>query len=378
MRFQLFRLSFLFITFFTTVFGQKTMDVSLKITYKGNPLCNWEITLKHGDVALGKAITDNKGMAKFPGVTILSKSVDAYGYKKSANGEKKWDVKGYIQLNDEGHADFDFDPLVKEMGMPGMIENAWGLTINDCGNAAPTAPVTSPSKTETTTTETEDSKNSAGTTLPTMASPAENNLALKQNLETKLQIIDNKLIKKEKEKTKYQEGSEEYSDAMYDIEDLKLEKQLTQLQLERTEKSISQNNLPLKKEDRDFYNQKEKELKESQKQLKERKKSGLLYGQTATEISNPVDATVDNDKNSTNSSSITVNTLEELNEMSSTQLKKQKVELNTQATSRKMKLKTGGGKMSAEEKTHLEQELKSIDLQLERINQVLESRKENE
>jgi hypothetical protein len=361
----------LLISFNTLLYSQKTMDVSLKIMYKGNPLCNWEVTLKHGDVALGKAITDDKGMAKFNGVTLLSKSVDAYGYKKTANGEKKWDVKGYIELNDAGHADFDFDPLVKEMGMPAMIENAWGLTIKDCGQVAATT-----SKAEEPKTVEKKEEDKTSITSTGIPSPAESNQALKANLESKLQTIDAKLEKKEKEKNKYTEGSKDHSDVLYEVEDLKLEKQLTQLQLEKTEKSIAQNNMPLKKDEREYYNQKEKEVKDAQKKLKENKKSGVLFGQEPT-----VEANNNEDKTGSTSekdSKIKLNTMEELNEMTATQLKKLKVELNTQLTSKKMKLKTGGNKISADEKSKIDGEIQSIEAQIDLINQVLSTRKENE
>jgi hypothetical protein len=375
------RLSCLFIallSFNALVFSQKKMDVSLKISYKGNALCNWEVTLKHGDVALGKAITDDNGFAKFPNVTVLSKNVDAYGHKKSANGEKKWDVKGYIELNDAGHADFDFEPLVKEMGMPAMIENAWGLTIKDCGQSSANS---SKKEEATSTTSTAEKEVRPTETSTTSESPslADNNKVMKENLEVKIQLLTNKLDKKEKEKAKYSEGSKEYSDVMYDIEDLKLEKQLTQLQLEKTEKSIARNNLPLKKEERDFYNEKEKEIKGAQKIMKENKKAGLLFGQKSTvaPAKNNEKSSKSNKGNKENKESkLKLNSIEEINDMSTAQLKKLKVELNSQLTSRKMKQKTNSKKFTDEEKNQIDLEIKSIDAQLELINQVLSTRKD--
>jgi hypothetical protein len=120
--------------------AQEKKEIAIRFTYNGSPLCNWEVTLKHGDVQLAKTTSDNNGYARFPEATILSKSVDAYGYKAHQNGDKKWDVKGYITLDDNYQAAFDFKDVMKEMegsGMPkSMLEASWGLTMNDCGGVA--------------------------------------------------------------------------------------------------------------------------------------------------------------------------------------------------------------------------------------------------
>lgn len=118
-------------------------DVKLKITYKNSPLCNWEVTLKHGDVQLAKATSDKNGIVTFPGANPLNKSVDAFGYKAHQGGDKKWDVKGHIKLDDDNFYHLDFEPLLKDAvsgsGMPAsMFESAWGLNLNDCGQVVST------------------------------------------------------------------------------------------------------------------------------------------------------------------------------------------------------------------------------------------------
>ncbi|NBR15936.1 MAG: hypothetical protein EBU01_15370, partial [Crocinitomicaceae bacterium] len=143
-----------------TFSAQKTLDVKLILKYKNSPLCNWDVTIKHGDVAIAKSKSNEKGEVVFKNATILSLSIDAYGYKAFNGGDKKWDVKGYIQLNDQGFAEFDFEPLVKDAGMPvSMLESAWGLTINDCGGVVANTPKSEEkSSTSSSTTKTEEAK----------------------------------------------------------------------------------------------------------------------------------------------------------------------------------------------------------------------------
>ena len=136
-------------------FAQKTLDVKLILKYKNNPLCNWEVTIKHGDATIAKSKSNENGEVVFRNATIYSLNIDAYGYKAFQGGDKKWDVKGYIQLNEQGFASFDFEPLVKEVGMPvSMLENAWGLTLNDCGNVG-IAPKSEEKSTSTQSSQTE-------------------------------------------------------------------------------------------------------------------------------------------------------------------------------------------------------------------------------
>lgn len=126
-------------------------DVNIRFVYQNAPLCNWEVTIKNGNASIGKGTTDRDGWLRLSGVSLMSKDINADGIKKTANGEKKWNVKGYIKLNDQNTAEFDFEPVVKEAaqdsGMPiSMFEGSWGLTLNDCGG--------SPQASTTTTTTT--------------------------------------------------------------------------------------------------------------------------------------------------------------------------------------------------------------------------------
>ncbi len=119
--------------------AQEEAVVSLKITYNGKAVCGHDVTIKAGNVSLAKGITDEKGEVKFKPVMLPSHSVDVYGYKKTADGEKKWELKGYVTLNDAFHADITMETYINQMakdsGMPAsMLIGAWGLNVNCDGS----------------------------------------------------------------------------------------------------------------------------------------------------------------------------------------------------------------------------------------------------
>jgi hypothetical protein len=159
---------------FTVLFGAlmaisvTAQDVTLKITYKGAPLCDWEVSLKHGDGVIAKTTSDKNGVATFSNPRIISKSVDAAGYKAHSSGEKKWDVKGYITLNDDNYYHLEFEKMVNDMvkdsGMPkSMIEASWGLTLGGCGGSSTnTASQSDKSKNEDTSFSEDDDDDEGG------------------------------------------------------------------------------------------------------------------------------------------------------------------------------------------------------------------------
>lgn len=129
--------------FLTGVFGslnaQEEAAVSLKITYNGKAVCGHEVTIKAGDVSLAKGVTNDNGEVKFKSALLPSHDVDVYGYKKTANGEKKWELKGYVKLNEAYHADITMETYINQMakdsGMPeSMLIGAWGLNVNCDGS----------------------------------------------------------------------------------------------------------------------------------------------------------------------------------------------------------------------------------------------------
>lgn len=121
----------------STMLSNAQADVTLNFTISGQPVCGYQITIKHGDVAIGTATTDPRGNVSYEGVTLLSKSIDIYGIRKTSNGEKKFDAKGYVTLDENNHAEIHFEDFIKEAaedsGMPeSLFIDTWGLTEPGC------------------------------------------------------------------------------------------------------------------------------------------------------------------------------------------------------------------------------------------------------
>jgi len=203
-----------------TIVSGIAQDVKLKITYKNSPLCNWEVTLKHGDVPLAKATSDKNGIATFPGAKPLNKSVDAYGFKAHQGGDKKWDVKGYIKLDDDNFYHLDFEPLLKDAvsgsGMPAsMFESSWGLNLNDCGQVvsnndkSPTNPVEQP-------------KEQVTETINPAIQAAQQRKAGFQN---EVNALDRNIPKKEKELNDAKAAGQETSIIEADLKEMKAKRE---------------------------------------------------------------------------------------------------------------------------------------------------------
>jgi hypothetical protein len=379
-------------------------DVTLKLTYKGNPLCYWDVTLKHGDVAIGQGKTDDKGFVDFGSVNLLDNRVDASGYKKTNNGEKTWDVKGYITLNDQGHADFDFEPLVQESGMASMMEVAWGLTLNDCiaGNSTSGQNTTGTSNSGNTTTDSNngdaegDSDIAPANTEMSMAESLQNQKAMYQK---QIQDADKKIAKKTEERNSLNAESPEYKELSYEIRELEIDKSLSQVKLEKTEKMIANGNAPLNKTDREYYKQKEDELKTQKDNLKAEKSNASVK----SENNESDKKTVDEDNKSGNENSQEVKedneekkseegdggeeeefekfdiyTAEELALMSTFNLQKLKVEYTTKSGKRKTAIKAKGTLMKEEKKMQLENEISELEKMIVLVEAELAKRKETE
>lgn len=123
------------------IFGAITFhaqqDVTLTITYHGNPVCNYDVKLKHGDAVIGGGITDQTGTVVFEQALLLARNVDLYAEKKKGGTNQHFDVKGYILLNEDYTYELKMEDLLREItsgsGMPeSMFADSWGLTSIDC------------------------------------------------------------------------------------------------------------------------------------------------------------------------------------------------------------------------------------------------------
>lgn len=384
--------------------AQKTMDVKLILKYRNNPLCNWDVTIKHGDATIAKSKSNEKGEVTFNNATIYSLSIDAYGYKAFQGGDKKWDVKGYIQLNEQGFASFDFEPLVKETGMPAsMLEAAWGLTINDCsqGGSAPKSEEKSVTNAPTKTTEdkpveaVKEEKYSMEEMQQDMKAGMDNMKLMQEN---KIANLNSKIEKKTKQRNDLDPQSKEYSELSYEIRDLELEREISKIKLEKVNLQISKGYKPLNKSEKEPLESKEDAFSEEQKSLKKKEKEGYFYGTSELietsksksteepkneEKSQKEESTTESnneDENSEENSEISSETTfyseSELSEMSILSLKKYKLECNALIARWKLNLKTKSSILTPAEIEKLKAEIILLEGEITLIENELQKREE--
>jgi hypothetical protein len=254
------------------VFAQ--VDVSMKFTYNGQGVCRYEITLKNGDVALAKGTTNDAGEVSFSGVSLLSKEVNVYGYRKSDKGEFKFDINGYITLNDSHYAEVKMDELLKEMssgsGLPAsMLAGGWGLTNLDCAAAS------SSSKENPTPPDSEADEADNGN-IPT----AGESLAIQeQGLRNEISGLDRKISKSEGELNQLKAAGADVRDIeimQLDIEEMKLKRERKKVMLERNlamqQGALSEPERKAFSDREDSYSAREKDFRESRKELEKEKK----------------------------------------------------------------------------------------------------------
>ena len=383
---------------FNSLFAQKTLDVKLILKYRNNPLCNWDVTIKHGDVMIAKSKSNEKGEVEFKSAKLLSLSIDAYGYKSFQGGDKKWDVKGYIKLDDQGFAVFDFESIVKEVGMPvSMLEAAWGLTINDCGQIAGSTKneeksATAVGKTEESKPkEEEEEKYSIQDMQQDMKQGIDNSKAMYEN---KISNLTSKIDKKTKQRMALDPKSKEYSDISYEIRDLEVEREITKIKLEKVNIQIAKGYKPFIKSEKEPFEAREEVFDVEQKALKKQQKEGYFYG-TSDLIENtsskqkeelkPAKEKPEREKIEKNSElkqdEITDEVVErkfytssELAEMSVFNLKKYKMECNALKVKTELNLKTKSSLYTPKEIEQYKANLVDIENQIVLIENELKKR----
>ncbi|MEM0998606.1 MAG: hypothetical protein AAGN35_16225 [Bacteroidota bacterium] len=139
MQTRIFILSLLLLTLGGTL---SAVTVKLKVTYKGAGVANCDVTIKHGDAALGSGRTDSEGKVSIS-ASLLSPRIDVYGKKVCGGVTKTWDVKGWVTLDDDNSAHLKMEEVVESMsgsGMPeSMLVSAWGLSASGCNDGGKSA-----------------------------------------------------------------------------------------------------------------------------------------------------------------------------------------------------------------------------------------------
>lgn len=404
------------------------MDVKMTFTYKGAPLCYWDVTIKNGDVPLAKGKTDDKGYVEFSSVKLISLSINASGIKTTPNGEKKWDVNGYIALKENGECNFDFEPMLKETGMPvSMMEVAWGLTLNDCLKSSSSSSSASNSGSQNTASQTvakeeteeekeareeAEEKKEAADLAATQAQGMQNSKAMYEN---KVANLSSKIDKKKKELATVAAGSKEESELNYEIRLLEIDRDLNQVKLEKTNAMIAKGNMPLSKAEKTGFNTREDALKAEEDQLKADQKAGKMFGgmavqeqQTVTPIEKKVEEPViknqeikstekevketekkeseakeqkedkkesSKEEEKEEEEEFSIMTADEMKAMSLVGLHKLNIRYNTMLTNRKVSLNAKSAVMKPEKKAQIEKEVAELQIAIEVLEKEIASRK---
>lgn len=230
---------------FTAILGLAQNDIALKITYNGQSVCKYEITVKAGGGVLGKGVTDDNGEVKFGGVGVKVVDVDVHGYKKTANGEKKFDLQGYVKLDDNGFAHIKMETIVKDAagdsGFPeGMLAAAWGLTDLDCGGTKSSTndqPVKDDSGSNESQTEAEEKEDDGDLKLPSK----EESLALQeQGFKNEIAMLDRKIAKSETTVAELKAAGGDETDIRIeelDLQEMKYKRDRKKIALEKVQKT---------------------------------------------------------------------------------------------------------------------------------------------
>lgn len=381
-------------------FSQETHTVTLTLKYKNNPLCNYKVTIYNGDVPISTSTSNDKGVATFSNARLYSNSINASGVKTANGSEKKWDVKGYITLDNSWSATLNFEELIKEMGAPeSLMAAAWGLTIMDCSGSSTSSSssgsssqssgnqngggmikkeegTTSNAKTE----EPEEDEPSLAESMAEMKAQREQQQAdrkamleqEKAQLTSKVQNLESKIQKRKAERDSKESGSKEWSDLAYEVRDLELEKSIAETKLERTTDELAYGNQGLSKSERESYKNRLDKFETEQKETRRKQKDGVIFGQApATEEKSESKEEKKEEKTEENKSSnedeFKVYTAEEIANMSAFNLKKLKIDTNGGISRRNFTLKTKKALLKPEEKTKIEKEILDLENQVKLI-----------
>lgn len=269
---------------FLFIFGLfvTAQTVKLKITYKDYPVTDSDITIKLGDATLGKGRTDNEGNASILCGNLISKSIDVYGSKQTANSTKTWDVKGYVNLDNTNFYHLKMEVIAKEMAeMSGMSESMiasmWGLTASG-KNDAPNTNAGGASNTNSGgNTTAAGSDNNSEDEIPDLTQMREENLlAYRQNLENDIIRYERRIKRAEQDISDARAAGKPQTEIRrweIDRETDILVKEKKEIQLRETNAKIAKTELPFEERKRDEIRKEEikaeiSRLREEDKRIK--------------------------------------------------------------------------------------------------------------
>ena len=314
-----------------TVWGK---DPKITLLFKGKPLCYWTVTLRLGNDVYGEAVTNDRGVVEFRGVSMPSKDFDLSGIKTTANGEKKWKVTGMFRFHDDSYtATIKFEEVIAQLvsfmgGSESNYVSSWGLdgecTEPSNSNSASNENSNSNSNSSSHSDSNGGSKSIDNSSSNNKSNSSSNNSTFKKDegksvsemneenmrknqenmermrierekrdaehkaalpqkkagLEEKIERLNQKIERTKNELTSLTPGTTEQNNKSYDLRELEIERELTELELDKTIDEIAAGGY-LKKSDRQRYSEKTEALEDEQKQLLKNKKNGKPYAQNA-------------------------------------------------------------------------------------------------
>lgn len=341
------------------IFGNAE-TVKLKITYNGSGVSNSDITIKHGDASIGSGRTDGNGLVSISTSMLVSKSIDVYGHKVCGGADKNWDVKGWVDLDDDNFYHLKMEEVVKEMsgmGMPeSMLVAAWGLSASGCNDgsespAASSKTENNPNEDSGNTTSTSGNSNS-GIDLDAVR---EEKLRMQRNgLEDEIDYIDNRMDRKKNEILELEEEGANHATlrrANIDLEIAQLKKEKKELDLERVEAKLNGSGLSKARD---------KEVEERQDEIKVETYRLNLEDKNLKAEEKEIKKNL------------------KFEEMGKTDLKKHLLDMKTNRKSKKISLKMKARSMKPERKAELEKEIEILDATIEKYEKRLEEVKAEE
>lgn len=262
--------------------------VKLKITYEGVGVADSDITIKHGDVALGSGRTDSDGEVSISASGLASSSIDIEGRKQTRNGHKSWSIGGWVTLDGSNYAHVKMEQVIAEMAeFMGMSETSlaamWGLAASGENIAGESAGGGSDGGGSSSASSSGSSSSSSSTTVsaPKLKSPeelrAERLEGLKNQqilLEAQVDRLDGKILKeKEKLDRKINRGllsDKEASMETIDIMRIEMKRDKKQIRLDEVKFQISDDRY--QKKEREEIRGRKKAWKAKQSEMDEMEK----------------------------------------------------------------------------------------------------------
>lgn len=358
--------------------------VKLKITYNGDGISGHTVYVMLGGGVLGSGVTDSGGEVSINVSSLPSKSIDLKGEKKCSGAQKSWEVKGYVTLDGSNYGHLKMEEPIAEMVeasggfmSESMMVKSYGLVCAGSSESSSSSSSDGDEKSSESSSSSDSDEGSSSSSTMTEAPPLmtkEEALAQQKLMqENKIYSLDNKIAKKQGKIDNGKFSGDKATGAEWDIKEMEVEKKIAQNKLDKVNLQIEKG--LLNKAEKNQFKTTEKSLKEELKGIKADRKGGS----STSEKGSNSDAVESGDEESeeaegTSDADDLEFTIEEMNDMSTGQLKKKKVGLKSKLGKLKVKLKTKKKFMSPNEVTEVEASIAEHEAAIATLDAEIEKR----